>query len=260
MAPPPRALAVAVAGLLGAGAIAVAAHRGDSNGGPVRAPAPSTSTAGPAGSFTAVPRAGQALVAGTVTGLTADNAEAAALALPLTITIPNRGQGGADFHNVAVNGQTVAISWYGGQPLPVSGTGSMDLAGAPVTVEPSGITWMLDGAPRALTPGRYFLGAPVAAGASGLGTPMDSVTFEAGSASTMETSGGARVHLPAARLHLEGPGRVTLHGVLALRTPQRTRRVADIHFGPGDYRIDLTPAPGGYRIDAILQGPVTAPG
>jgi hypothetical protein len=251
-----RLLAVLVAGLLGAGAVALAVHR-SGRAGPQMA---TTATTSPAPTFRLAPRAGQALVEGTVSSLSADNAQAPPLQPPFLITVPNRGHGGATFREVQVGGQTVAISWYAGQPLPVSGAGGLDLAGAPVSADGTGVTWSLDGALRAVIPGHYHLGAPVGVGASGLATPMDSVSFDAGASATLETSGGANIHFGPSPLHLEGPGRLTLKGQFALRTPDKTLSVAMVDFGPGDYQVDLTPASGGYHISAILQGPLSLRG
>jgi hypothetical protein len=223
---------------------------------PTAGVAPVTTGTGPISEL--VPRPGQGLVRGLLTSLTSDNAQADPLHLPLTVTIPNRGQGGATITPVVVAGQQVSIGWYGGQPLPVSGDGTIDLAGAPVKIDGSAVTWSLDGAPRGLTLGHYLLGAPVAVGAGGLGTPRDSVSFEATPSSTIETTGGATVRLGGAPLHLEGPGRLTLGGRLSLRTPTTRRDVTAITFGPGDYELDLAPAPGGYTIDAIVQGSFSA--
>jgi hypothetical protein len=261
MTTPSRSLAALVACLLGAGAATIAVHHpsGPRRATPASAPTGASTTALSDATFGLTPRPGQALLKGTLTGLLADNAEAPPLQPPFVITVPNRGQGGATFRGVQVHGQTVAISWYGGQPLPLSGTGGLDLAGAPVTVDAGGVTWNLDGATRGLTPGHYSLGAPIAVGAAGLATPMDSVSFEAGPTGTVETSGGANVHVGPTPLRLEGPGRVTLRGQFALRTPDRTRTVTTLAFGPGDYQIDLAPVSGGYRINAILQGPLSPP-
>ena len=251
-----RVLAALVACLLGAGGVAVALKRG----GRAASPVVTTATTLPGPTFRLAPRAGQALVEGTVSSLSADNAQAPPLQPPFVITVPNRGHGGADFRGVQVDGRPVAISWYAGQPLPVSGAGGLDLAGAPVSADATGVTWSLDGAVRAVTPGHYHLGAPVAVGASGLATPMDSVSFDAGASATVETSGGANIHFGPAPLHLEGPGRLMLKGQFALRTPDTTRSVASLDFGPGDYQVDLTPASGGYHISAILQGPLSLRG
>jgi hypothetical protein len=251
-------LAGAIAALAVLGALAALGHdRARSGGGPTTARS-TTSPAGPTKTGPVlVPAPGQALVQGPLASLHADNANGRPLPTPITITIPNRGQGGANITGVTVAGQSMAISWYGGQPLPVSGGAGIDLAGAPVTVGAGGITWDLDGAPRAILPGHYFLGAPVAVGSRGLATPRDSISFDAGAKATITTSGHAVVHLPVAAVHIDGPGRVTLQGDFEVRTSAGSRRATRIEFGPGSYAIDVSPAPGGLVINATLQGPVT---
>ena len=206
-----------------------------------------------------VPGAGQTFVTGTLSSLSADNAASAPLSPPFTITTPARGQGNGTITGVQVGGKALAISWYEGQPLPVSGTGQLDLAGAPVAITAAGITWTLDGAARSLTAGHFVLGAPVAAGSGGLATPYDGgIAFDAGPRATITTTGMATVHLPPAAVHLEGPGRqLTLHGQLQARTSSSARAVQAIGFGPGSYSLDLVPAAGGYTIKGTLQGPAT---
>jgi hypothetical protein len=194
-----------------------------------------------------------------LSSLSADNAAAAPISPPFTITTPTRGQGNGTITGVKVGGKDFAISWYEGQPLPVNGTGHLDLAGAPVAITPAGITWTLDGAVRSLTAGHFVLGAPVAAGSAGLATPYDGgIAFDAGPQATITTTGMASVHLPPAAMHLEGPGRqVSLHGQLLARTTSGSRAVQAITFGPGSYSVDLVPAAGGYTIRCTLQGPAT---
>jgi hypothetical protein len=202
-------------------------------------------------------------VSGTVISLSASNANSTPLKPPFTISVPTRGQGGANITGVRVGGRAAAISWNAGQPLPVSGTGTLNLAGAEVVVDGSGITWSLDGAARQLTPGNYFLGAPVAVGSAGLAQPVDTASFVAGSNATIETRGRAMAHLAVAPIRLEGPGRVTLHGHFTMRSPTGVRTVTSITLGAPptnySYAIDLVPTAGGYlTTDAILQGPVSA--
>jgi hypothetical protein len=223
-----------------------------------------TGTTGTTGSTTTlapeiVPAAGQTFLTGTMTSFSADNAVGAPLKPPFTITIPSRGQGNADITGVTVGAQNVEIFWYGGQPLPVSGTGTLAIDGGAVRVDASGITWMLDGAPRSLTSGHFNLGAPVAVGAGGLATPHQSIAFDAGDRSTVETSGHAQVHLSPVALHLAGPGSVTFAGDFQMQTAGGTRRVSTVAFGPGSYSVDLTPTASGDTVHATLQGPVTAP-
>ena len=209
-----------------------------------------------------VPAAGQVTVTGTVTLLRADDAVAGPIRLPVTITVPTRGQGGMTISNVLVGGRPASVGWDAGQPLPLSGSGAIDLGPASVDADASGITWYLDGAPRVLTAGRDMAGAPVAIGSGGLPQPSDSATFDAGAGSGFVTAGGARIHLPPAPLRLQGPGHVHLSGDLSVEDPTgAVRHVATVTFGPGPFVLDLTPAPGGhggYTVTAHLQGPVTA--
>jgi len=223
-----------------------------------KSPHQSAPTTVPDTSVDVVPRADQTFVTGTLTSLNADNAAAAPLQPPFLIALGNRGQTHADITGVLVGAKNSEIFWYGGQPLPVRGTGSLDLAGAPVAITADGITWRLDGPPRSLTAGHFVLGAPVAVGTGGLAEPHDSIAFDAGASSTISTTGNATVHLPPAQIHLAGPGKVTLAGDLGTRTTAGRRTVHTITFGPGSYSIDLTPAPagGGYTISATIQGPV----
>jgi hypothetical protein len=204
-----------------------------------------------------VPQVGQTLVHGTLTSFSANNAVASPLLPPFTITIPQRGQGGARFIGVSSAGRPVAIAWYGGQPLPVSGQGDLDLAGAPVTINGSGITWMLDGPARTVGPGHYVLGAPVAAGSRGLARAYDTYTFDAGDNAILQTTGNAMIHQAPRRIRLEGPGQLTLTGIFQVRTNTGRRQAVSISFGEGSYRIDLTPVAQGYLIDALLQGVAT---
>lgn len=203
-----------------------------------------------------VPGAGQTFLTGTITSLTADNAIGPALTPPFTITIASRGQGNADITGVTVGGQNSQIFWYGGQPLPVSGSGQLAVDGGGLVVDASGITWQLDGAPRSLT-GHLNLGAPVAVGTSGLATPRPSVAFDAGDRATVQTTGHAQVHLAPAALHLTGPGAVTAQGDLRIQTSTGTRQVKAAAFGRGSFEIDLTPTASGDTIRATMQGPIS---
>jgi hypothetical protein len=251
------ALVAAVA--VGVG-ITVAVHHRPTTGGPQLdpasvAPAAAGSTTGP---VDIVPGPDQAFLTGTVTTLSADNAIGPPLVPPFTITIAARGQGSADFTGVAVGGQDVQIFWYGGQPLPMSGTGTLAIDGGALTVDRAGSTWMLDGAARSLTTGHFTLGAPVAVGSGGLAQAHQSIAFDAGDRSTVLTTGQAQVHLAPAPLRVTGPGKLTIHGDLQLQTAGGTRHVMTVGFGPGSYAVDLTPDASGDSINATLQGPVSA--
>jgi hypothetical protein len=250
---------VIVAVAVGLG-ISVAIHHRPSNGGAADGGTAGSVTGGstPAPPVDIVPAAGQAFVTGTATLLTADNALGPALKPPFTITIASRGQGSADITGVAVAGKNVEIYWYGGQPLPVSGTGELDIAGGALTADASGLTWVLDGAPRSLTSGHFNLGAPVAVGAGGLAEPHQSIAFDAGASSTVQTTGKAQVHVAPTTVHLSGPGSVRIHGDFQVQTSTGTRHATAVTFGPGSYEVDLIPVAGGNTVRATLQGPATA--
>jgi hypothetical protein len=244
-------LIVAVAVGLG---VSVAIHHRRSAD--VTVPPTATTSTGPLVEL--VPGPGQAFVTGTLTSLTADNAVGPPLSPPFTITIPNRGAGSADLTGVQVGGNNVEIYWYGGQPLPFTGTGQLVIGGGGLVVNAAGTNWILDGATRTLTSGHFYLGSPVAVGSAGLATPEQSLSFDAGDRSTIVTTGQAQIHQAPAALHLTGPGSLTLHGTLALQTPTATSQVGTVNFGPGSFDITLTPIAGGDNIKATLQGPYAA--
>ncbi|HWW52315.1 MAG TPA: hypothetical protein VNY84_00990 [Acidimicrobiales bacterium] len=208
-----------------------------------------------------VPAAGQTRVTGRVTLLTADDAVASPLRLPLTITVAERGRGDVTIVGVTVSGQPEQIVWLAGQPLPLSGTGSIDLGPAAVTADAGGIVWHLDHGQRVLTPGHYTAGAPVAVGEGGLADARDSVSFDAepGGGAGFISNGDAQVRLAAGPLNLNGPGRVHLSGALLLTTGSGPPRPATtITFGPGPFEVVLQPSATGYSIDARFQGNLTA--
>ncbi|MDQ6614122.1 MAG: hypothetical protein M3083_05090 [Actinomycetota bacterium] len=250
------ALVLVAAAAVGLG-IAMAIHHRPTTGPGSSAGGTTTAAPGTTIPVDIVPAPGQAFLTGTVTSLSSDNAIGPPLKPPFTISIPSRGQGNADITGVLVGGQNVQIFWYGGQPLPVSGTGQLAIDGGALTVDASGATWMLDGAPRSLTTGHFNLGAPVAVGAGGLAQPRQSVAFDAGDRSTVQTTGHAQVHLPPAPLHLTGPGAVTAHGDLQVQTATGSRQATAVAFGPGSYAVDLTPTASGDTINATLQGPIS---
>jgi hypothetical protein len=112
----------------------------------------------------------------------------------------------------------------------------------------------LDGAARAFVPGAYHAGAPVAVGAGGLSTPRDAVDFGADGRTVLVTRGGVVIHLDPRRLELEGPGRLMAAGRLRVRTAASNRSAATVRFGPGPFKVSLSPAAGGMSIDSVLQG------
>ncbi|MDQ6726692.1 MAG: hypothetical protein M3066_11090 [Actinomycetota bacterium] len=214
------------------------------------APGPTTPS-GPA------PGPGQSFVTGMVDTLSAEGAQGAPLAAPFTFTSPDRGVGRVTIQNALVDGKRTSIAWGGGTPLPITGAGSIDLSGSRVDVDATGTTWKVDGAVRALAPGRYRAAASVAVGVGGLAAPRDSVDFTADAMTLVQSTGGVVVKVPPAKLEVTGPGKVTAAGQLQIRDPQASRAASSIQFGEGPYRVTLTPAAGRLTVDAVLQGPLT---
>jgi len=204
-----------------------------------------------------LPAPGQAFVTGTVDTMTAEGAQGAPLAAPFTFTSVERGVGRVTIQNALVDGRRASIAWGGGTPLPITGAGSIDLAGTQVDVDSSGTTWKVDGAVRALAPGKYRAGASVAVGVGGLATPRDAVDFTADDMTIVQSTGAVVVKLPPGKVEVTGPGRVTATGQLQVRDGQATRPAASIRFGEGPYKITLTPAGGRLTVDAVLQGPLS---
>jgi hypothetical protein len=200
----------------------------------------------------------QARLTGEVGSLAGFDAVAPPIPLPVIITVAQRGQGGLVISGVSVNGQPGTIAWSAGQPLPLSGTGALDLGPATLTADAGGVTWSLDGASRSLTSGHYVAGAPVAVGHAGLAEPHDTLSFDAGPAAGMNTDGGARIHLPPTDLDLTGPGSIQVRGSFSVQTATGTRHASSVSFGPGPFEVHLQPGLDGYVINALLQGPLTA--
>jgi len=190
---------------------------------------------------------GQAKVTGTVTTLQAADASGPLVPLPLHAVT-----GSVSIDGALVDGQRATIVWQGGRPFSLSGTGGLDLGPTTLTVDAHGITWPVDGT-HSLAPGRYTVDAPVAVGTGGLAQPRDEVAFAADARTTIEVHGGITRTAPSERLHLEGPGRLTIDGDLEVETSDGTRHRTHLDFGPGPFVVDLT----GGRIAATLQGPLS---
>ncbi|HEX2048301.1 MAG TPA: hypothetical protein VHF27_11080 [Acidimicrobiales bacterium] len=206
------------------------------------------------------PAPGQVFVRGSVDKLTAEGAQGAAatIAAPFTLTALERGVGRATIENALVSGRRTSIVWGGGTPLPITGTGgSIDLGGAKVDVDASGAAWTVDGSARALKPGTYRAGAPVAVGATGVGTPRDSVEFTADARTVISAQRGVVVKVPAGALELTGPGKVTATGRLQVRDATTLTPTPGFQFGEGPYTVKLNPVDGRVELDAVLQGPFT---
>lgn len=206
-----------------------------------------------------VPGPGQVFVTGDVTRFVADDAQLATpLASPLTLTATERGVGGATIDNAVVGGKRSTISWGAGTPLPITGTGGLDLGPVHVEAGSAGITWTLDGRPRPFVPGVYHAGAPVAVGTVGIATSRDAVDFTADAQTVLTSRRGVVVYLDLRPIQLTGPGHVSVSGRLRVQTPDTTRPVANVAFGPGPFKVTLIPGAGGVAITSVLQGTFTA--
>lgn len=203
-------------------------------------------------------RPGQTEVTGTVAYLRAEPASGPALPLPLTVSIPQRGVGGATISNALAGNKRVAVVWEGGQPMPLVGKGAggaLDIAPAPVEVSAAGMRWFLDGSPKSFAPGAYSVRTSVAVGSSGLATPRSGADFTADDTTAMSTHGNASVVLPLAAMVLEGPGGVRMEGRLRVRTSEGAVEADRAEFGAAPYRVELTPGPSGIAVKALFEGP-----
>jgi len=206
----------------------------------------------------------QAEVIGTVTRVVGTQVAGPVLSLPVSLSVTRGGGTKATITGGRVGGRDQTVAWDGGRPLPISGMGSLDLAGpADVEVSAIGTAWLLDESARTLTTGNYRLGATVAVGSTGLASPQDGVTVAVSGTAALSTKGGVRAVIARARTTLSGPGRLVLEGDLTLRTRAGTTPTGLVRFGPGPFELTLEPRPegGGYTVSrALLQGPVTAGG
>lgn len=206
-------------------------------------------------------RPDQVEVTGTLTQLVADHAVSDPLPTPFTIEATERGVTRAEVLNAVINKRKTIVHWDGGRPLPLAGNGRIDLGPSNVKVQRDAVVWTLEGAPRQLVAGTYRVGTTVAVGTSGIATPRDGVVFDGGQGTVLQVSkGGAFIRQPPREVRLQAgePGTVTFAGELTVRTSERTGKLASVRFGPGLYDIRLTPLAGGYRVVALLQGPLQA--
>ena len=203
------------------------------------------------------PAPGQAFLAGTAQLVVATGAQSPPVPSPFTLTALDRGVGKATIENALVGGKRTTIAWGGGTPLPLSAEGGgIELSGATVEVDGTGITWKLSGTPRRLVPGEYSAGAPVATGVSGLANARDGVVFTADDSTIVNTSGDIVIKLPSQRLDVTGPGKVMASGTLTVVDPDATRPATSVDFGEGPYQAALDPTSGTLQINAVLQGPL----
>ncbi len=208
-----------------------------------------------------VPGPGQQFVTGDVAHFLADDAQSSTpLATPFTLSAAERGEASATIENALVDGRRSTISWPSGTPLPITGTGGLELGPVHVEVGPTGVVWNLDGGVRTFVPGDYEAGASVAVGTGGIATPRESVDFHADERTVLTSRGGVTVHVDPQALELAGPGKISVSGSLKVQTPDSTRQSSAVTFGPGPFKITLAPGGGtGVRINAVLQGKTTAP-
>jgi len=203
------------------------------------------------------PAPGQAFVTGTVQHLSAVADQVPDMKAPFTLTAVVRGTGRATIDNAIVAGKRVTISWPGGTPLPINGTGGLLFgAGVRVDAEPTTITWTVDGAPRSFVPGSYRAAAPVAVGSQGIATPRDSAEFTADAQTVLQSSGGVVVKTPTEKITLRGPGRIVADGKLRVRYPATVRQAGKFEFGEGKFEVNLSRSGAALAIDAVLEGPI----
>jgi hypothetical protein len=246
-----------------AGGTAVAYHvwddathtKGSDNGGVLTAVPGSTIAAD-----APVPAAGQVLVSGSVGAAHLEGAVVSALATPLEITTPQRGEGsGATISAIQVNGQPSSIEWNAGRPFELSGNGgSLLLAPVSLDIAAGGARVTLDGQPHGFTPGTYTLDTPVAVATGGLGQPADKVTFSATPDSRVEFRGSASAPLPDGTVQVSGQGKVVFEGALTVERHDRSVATGPaVTLDSGTYQITFTPdGTGNYKVQATLSGNV----
>ena len=157
---------------------------------------------------------------GTAQRVVATDAQAPPVPSPFTMTASTEAWGRPPSRTPSSAGKRTTIAWGGGTPLPLSAAGGgVELSGATVEVDGSGITWKLSGTPRKLLPGEYRAGAPVATGVSGLANARDGVVFTADERTIINTTGDVVIKLPSQRLDITGPGKVTASGTFTVVDP-----------------------------------------
>ena len=208
-------------------------------------------------SETVVPGPGQAFVTGEADRVAADNAQTQPVMSPFTITAVERGVGRLTIDKALVGDRRVTISWDGGTPLPVSGSGGLDVGVTHVEVDDKGPVYSLDGAGRPFLPGTYSLATTVAVGSGGgLSTPQEGVQFTADRQTVLSSRGNVVIRLDPQKVDLLGPGKLAMTGKLRVQFPKRKTNASSVTFAEGPYRVTVDPADGRVRVDAVLQGRV----
>ena len=205
-----------------------------------------------------LPAPGQSFVTGEIEFVSADGVQSEPVLSPFTLTALEQGTGKGTIENALVDDKRTTIFWGGGTDLPLDGDGGgVDMNGAVVEVDPSGITWTISGG-RRLLPGAYQAGAPVAVGVAGLATSRDTVSFTADARTVLNTTAGVVVKLDPRRLEVNGPGRVSARGKLTVTDSAGTHSATSIDFAAGPYKVIVVNQGSKLVLDATLQGPVTA--
>jgi hypothetical protein len=226
-----------------------------------------TTTVGSTGTTAGGLSPDQVEVTGIATDVTIEEVQHfPALALPLTVTTPERGFGaGARITDVGVDGAQALVTWDAGRPFVLGpGEGSLVPSIVNAYLAPGTCTvGFPDGRAQGLSHGTYSLQTPVAVShGAGLGEAHDEgVTFETNDLSAVSFTGGASASIPPASLDLVGPGRVVIAGeALTVRHPDGTTTTAtSVEVPAGSaFTLHAEPLLGGlWQVTALLQGDLT---
>jgi len=208
---------------------------------------------------TSIPAASQVIVQGSITSIHLEGARVDQLPLPLVFVTPSRGEGGATFLNVQVDGEATEIDWDSGQPLRVDGDGGFLVTG-PLTIDtdPTNTVIGMGDAPHGFSPGTYSINSSVAVGAGRLARAADSVSFVATDGSSVAFRGTASSTMPTVGLAMNGAGSVVIQGDLTLVRPDRSQtKVKSVTLTSGPFHVTTTSENGNLTVQATLQGAVT---
>lgn len=225
-----------------------------SSGANSTAPGPTTTPAGGSGAPGLAPGEVQVQVA-SLAGVQFDGGSLT-LSPPFTITSAERGSGnGATIANALVGGQRVSIAWDAGQPLPVTGTGTITLVGVTGHGDGRGLTVELGQHTFALN-GAFHLGSVVAVASGGLAAPQEAVDFTADATTriTFQGQASAVAHYP---LQVQGPGHLELDGLLQAATVKVTRPGIAARLTKGPFALAITAGIPNASATATMQGAVS---
>ncbi|WP_436793546.1 hypothetical protein [Actinospongicola halichondriae] len=197
-------------------------------------------------------------VVGTVTTGDLVGALDGTAALPIVLTVAERGGGnGAIITGVdAADGDTVV--WDGGRPITLDGDGTIAVQPGGFRVGDGGFFADLSGAAHPLSPGRYTVAGPVAVGAGGgLAAPSTQTGFSATEGAVLSGTGRVEGRLPPGTWLLLGPGRVSLTGDLRVQTSEGSDAATTVTMEQGSFEVTFTVADDGtVTVDALLDGDV----